>query len=122
MHLIAMHLILLRVPGYELSSNEDEPPLHSEDSADGGSALDDMQPQIGPPSPQIRRRSRLLRLSPPPFDFAAFLRRSGGNTSALLATMREADTDLPPEPIVVYSERAGGAARLNILHVAHILL
>ena len=42
MHLIAMHLILLRMPGYELSSDEDEPPLHSEDPADGGSAPDDM--------------------------------------------------------------------------------
>ena len=52
------------------------------------------------------------------------MRRSGGNTTTLLATIQEADAYLPPEqaqPIVVYSERAGGAARLNILHIAHIL-
>jgi hypothetical protein len=114
MHLIAMHLILLRVPGYELSSDEDEPPLHSEDPADGGSALDDMQPQIGPPVQQKPPAST-------PFDFAAFMRRSGGNTTTLLATIREADAYLPSGPIVVYSERAGGAARLNLLHIARIL-
>jgi hypothetical protein len=106
MHLIAMHLIQFRVPGYELSSDEDEPPLQSEDHADGGSALDDMQPQIGPQPP-----------APTPFDFAAFMRRSGGNTT----TKREADANLPPGPFVVYSERAGGTERLNILHIALIL-
>ena len=49
------------------------------------------------------------------------MRRSGGNAAILLATIREADAHLPPGPIVVYSERAGGAVRLNILHIAHIL-
>jgi hypothetical protein len=74
MHLIAMHLILFRMPAYNLSSDEDEPPLQPEDPADGGSALDDMQPQIGP----------LILQQPPaltPFEFAAFVRRSGGNTT-----------------------------------------
>jgi hypothetical protein len=88
--------------------------LHSEDPADGGSALDDMQPQIGPPIPQKPP-------APTPFDFAAFMRRSGKNTTTLLATLREADAYLPSGSIVVYSEGAGGAARLNILHIAHIL-
>jgi hypothetical protein len=56
------------------------------------------------------------------------MRRSGGNTTALLSAIREADAHLPPGPIVVYySERAGGAVRLNInilfniLHIKHIL-
>ncbi len=88
--------------------------MHSEDPADGGSALDDMQPQIGPPIPQKPP-------APTPFDFAAFMRRSGKNTTTLLATLREADAYLPSGSIVVYSEGAGGAARLNILHIAHIL-
>jgi hypothetical protein len=48
------------------------------------------------------------------------MRRSGGNTSALLASIREADAYLPPGPIHVYSERAGGAVRLYILHIVHI--
>jgi hypothetical protein len=89
MHLIAMHLILFRVPGYELSSDEDEPPLQPEDPADGGSALDDMRPEIGPP---------IVQKPPAPtlFDFTAFMRRSGGNTTTLLATIREADAHLPP--------------------------
>ena len=43
------------------------------------------------------------------------------NTNTLLATIREADAYLPSGPINAYSERAGGAARLNILHIAHIL-
>ncbi len=42
MHLIPMHLIQFWVPGYELSSDEDEPPLQPDEPADGGSALDDM--------------------------------------------------------------------------------
>ncbi len=73
-----------------------------------------MQPQIGPPIPQKPP-------APTPFDFAAFMRRSGGNTTTLLATIREADAYLPSGPIVLYSERVGGAARLNILHIAHSL-
>ena len=102
------------MPGYELSSDEDEPPLHSKDPEDGGSALDDMQPQIGQPIPQKPP-------APTPFDFAAFMRSSDGNATTLLATIREADAYLPSGPIVVYSERTVGAARLNILHIAHIL-
>ena len=48
------------------------------------------------------------------------MRRSGGNTAALLASIREADAYLPPGPIHVYSERAGGAVRLYIVHIVHI--
>jgi hypothetical protein len=65
MHLIAIHLILFWVPGYELSSDEDEPPLQPDDPADGGSALDDMQPQLGRPSCSsrlFRHHSTLLLL------------------------------------------------------------
>jgi len=47
MNCIAMHLILLPVSGYELSSDEEEIPLQPDDPADGGSALDDMQPHNG---------------------------------------------------------------------------
>ncbi len=105
-----MHLILFRVPGYELSSDEDEPPLQPHDPAGGGSALDDMQPQIWPPILQQPP-------APTPFDFAAFIRRSGGNTTTLLATIREAHAHLPPGPIVVYSVRAGGAVYVLEEHI-----
>ena len=66
-----MHLIFLPVPGYELSSDEEELHLQPDDPADGGSALDDLQPQEGPP---------ILQQPPalPPFDFRAIMRRSGG--------------------------------------------
>ena len=55
------------------------------------------------------------------FDFASFMRCSGANTTTLLSVIREADAHLPPGPIVIYSERAGGAVRLNILHIKHIM-
>jgi hypothetical protein len=55
-----MHLILLPVPGYELSSDEEELPLQPDDPADGGKALDDLQPQNGPP---ILQQPATIRLS-----------------------------------------------------------
>ena len=113
MHLTAMHLIFLPLPGYELSSDEEKLPLQPADPADGGSALDDLQPHNGPP---------ILQQPPalPPFNFPAIMRRPGGNTTTLLASIREADAYLPPGPIHVYSELAGGAVRLYILHIVHI--
>ena len=102
------------MPGYELSSDEDEPPLQPDNHPEIESDHDDVQPQIGPAILHIQP-------APRPFDFASFMRRSGGNTTALLSAIREADAHLPPGPIVVYSERAGGAVRLNILHIKHIL-
>ena len=39
------------------------------------------------------------------------MRQSGGGTSSLLRVIRETDALLPPGPIVVYSERAGGGMR-----------
>jgi hypothetical protein len=104
----------LSLPGYELSSDEEELPLPHDDPADGGSALDDLQPHNGQP---------ILQQPPalPSFDFLAILRRSGGNTCELLHSIREADTYLPPGPIHVYSERAGGAVRLHIVHIVYFL-
>ena len=70
MHLIPMHLIQFWVPGYELPSHEDEPPLQPDDAADGGSALDDMQRhcslKLGRPTAPILQPAQI------PFDFAAF--------------------------------------------------
>ena len=102
------------MPGYELSSDEDEPPVQLDNPPEIENDHDDEQPQIGPaillPQPVQQQ-----------FDFASFMRRSGANTTTLLSVIREADAHLPPGPIVVYSERAGGAVRLNILHIKHIL-
>jgi hypothetical protein len=96
--------------------------LQPDDPADIGNALDDMQPPIGPPILQQPPAP-----GPSPFDFACFMRRSGGNTTTMLQVIREADAYLPPGPIVVYSERAGGAVRsvlciyVCIMHIRHIL-
>ena len=106
------------MPGYELSSDEDEPPVQPDNPPEIENDHDDEQPQIGPaivlPQPVQQQ-----------FDFASFMRRSGANTTTLLSVIREADAHLPPGPIV--SERAGGAVRLNInilfniLHIKYIL-
>ena len=66
-----------------------------------GNALDDMQPPIGPPILQQPP-------APIPFDFASFMRRSGGNTTSLLSVIREADAQLPPGPIVNVLEELRG--------------
>ena len=90
MHLTAMHFFFLPVPGYELSSDVEELPLQPDDPAVGGSALDDLQPQNRPPI--LQQPPALAAL--PPFDFPAIVRRSGGNTTALLASIREAEAYL----------------------------
>ena len=87
--------------------SDDEGPLQPDDPPDSGNALDDMQQPIGPPILQYPP-------SPSPFAFASFMRRSGGNTTTLLSVIREADAQLPPGPIVVYSERTGGAVRSGL--------
>ena len=95
------------MPGYELSSDEDEPPVQPDSLPEIENDHDDVQPQIGPaillPQPVQR-----------PFDLASFMLSSGANTTTLLSVIQEADAHLPPGPIVIYSERAGGAVRLNI--------
>ena len=59
----------------------------------------------------------ILQQQPAPatahFDFACFMRESGENTTTLLSAIRKADAHHPPGPILVYSEHAGGGARLT---------
>ena len=98
----------IRLTGFELSSDEDDLPQENDDPPDI-----DPNPQTVPPSVQPPTQ----RQPPHTFDFADFMRRSGGNTASMLSVMKEADNRLPPGPIIVYSERAGGAMRLHILHI-----
>ena len=114
MHLIVMHLILLLVPGYELSSDEDEPPLQSEGPADGGSALDDMKPQIGPP---IQQKPS----APPPFDVLLLCAFQAGIQPHYWPQYEKLMHICHLDPSLYTGERAGGAVKLNILHIAHIL-
>ena len=114
-----MHIVtfMVSLSGFELSSDKDEPSLQPENPDDIES--NPMQP------PMIGQLPVILPQQPAPaaapFDFASFMRESGENTTALLSAIQKADRHLPMGPINVYSERGGGGARLNILHLIHIL-
>ena len=43
----------------------------------------------------------------PPFEFHQFIRRLGGNFTTMFRALQEVDSHIPPEPIIVHSERAG---------------
>ena len=80
--------------------------------------------ESGPLQPAPAAAPLLPQLPAPaaaPFDFASFMRETGGNTTALFSAIQTADGHLPKGPIHVYSERGGGGARLNILHILHII-
>ena len=79
------------MPGYELSSDEEEPALQPDNLPENEIDLDDVQPQIGP---AILQQQPAQQPAPRPFDFASFMRRSGGNTTTLLSAIREADAHL----------------------------
>ena len=46
----------------------------------------------------------------------------GGNTASVLKLIQDHDKRLPPGPIHVYSERAGGEVRYLMFHFASITL
>ena len=114
-----MHILtfIVSLSGFKLSSDKDEPSLQPENP-------DDIESNPMPP-PMIGPLPVILPQQPAPaaapFDFASFLRESGGNTTALLSAIQKADRHLPIGPIHVYSERGGEGARLNILHILHII-
>ncbi len=66
------------MPAYEISSDKEQLSLQPDDPADGGSALDDLQPQEGPP---------ILQQPPalPPFDFRAIMRRRSADQAGIQA-------------------------------------
>ncbi len=101
-----MHIIISVTPiwltGYELSSDDDDLPHGSNDPP-----VDDPMPKTGPPDVQPPKSQQ----PPPTFDFSDFMRRSGGSTTCMFFVMLEVDPHLPSGPMVVYSERAGGAMR-----------
>ena len=107
---------MVSLPGFELSSDEDEPSLQPDNPDDIESNL----MQIGP-LPVILQQQPAPLAAAAPFDFASFMRESGGNTTTLLSAIQKADRHLPIGPIHVYSERGVGGARLNILHILHII-
>ena len=90
-----MHILtfIVSLSGFELSSDEDEPSLQPENPDDIESGP---LPVILPQQPAPAAA---------PFDFASFMRESGGNFTALLSAIQKADRHLPIGPIRVYSER-----------------
>ena len=116
-----MHIVtfMVSLSGFELSSDEDEPSLQPENPDDIESSP--MQPPMIGPLPVILQQQPAPLAAAAPFDFASFMRESGGNTTTLLSAIQKADRHLPIGPIHVYSERGGGGARLNILHILHII-
>ena len=112
-----MHILtfIVSLSGFELSSDEDEPSLQPEHPDDIESGPLQPAPAAAPLLPQLPAPAAA------PFDFASFMRETGGNTTALLSAIQKADRHLPIGPIHVYSERGEGGARLNILHILHII-
>ena len=112
-----MHIVtfIVSLSGFELSSDEDEPSLQPEHPDDIESGPLPPAPAAAPLLPQLPAPAAA------PFDFASFMRETGGNTAALFSAIQKADGHLPKGPIHVYSERGGGGARLNILHMLHII-
>jgi hypothetical protein len=98
--------------GYELSDDEGDiipfqPPHHPEDDPV------DIQPPARLLPPPIA--------TPPDFDFHDFMRRSGGKIASLFQTIQQVDALLPPEPIIVLSQRAGGGIRSLYIVICCIL-
>ena len=86
--------------------------MHPDLQAQNHDVLDDMPSPVLPPLPPDQR----------PFEFSSFIRRTGGDTTSLLSAIRETDAHLPPGPIIVYSERAGGDVRCITLHIRTCIL
>ena len=117
LHIMHIVTFIVSLSGFELSSDEDEPSLQPE-KPDDIESNPMLPPMIGP-LPVILPQQPAPAAAP--FDFASFMRETGGNTTALFSAIQKADGHLPKGPIHVYSERGGGGARLNILHMLHII-
>ena len=118
-----MHILtfIVSLSGFKLSSDKDEPSLQPEnpDDIESGPLPVILSQQPAPaPAPLLPQQPAPAAA---PFDFASFMRETGGNTTALLSAIQKADAHLPKGPIHVYSERGGGGERLNIVHILHIL-
>ena len=115
LHIMHIVTFIVSLSGFELSSDEDEPSLQPEHPDDIESGPLQPAPAAAPLLPQLPAPAAA------PFDFASFMRETGGNTTALFSAIQKADGHLPKGPIHVCSERGGGGARLNILHMLHII-
>ena len=94
--------------GYEISYSEAED-MQSSQTQVLPEVAADPAPDLQPIAPFLPPHPPVLPL--PPFDFDDLMRRSGGNSASLFRL-------LPPGPIIVHSQRAGGGVRY--LYVAYV--
>ena len=94
--------------GYEISYSEAED-MQSSQTQVLPEVAADPAPDLQPIAPFLPPHPPVLPL--PPFDFDDLMRRSGGNSASLFRVIRDVDALLPPGPIIVHSQRAGGGVR-----------
>ena len=94
----------MALKGFELSDDDELP-----DEQDPGQSAnkDNECPDIAMlelVQPQVPVLPKVV----PPFDFHQCIRRLGGNATTMFKAFDELDSHIPPGPIFVHSERAGG--------------
>ena len=99
--------------GFELSDDDEDQGQPTCPDSDCPDVL--MLEPVQPPAPVV--------VYLPPFDFQECIRRLGGSTTVMFKALEQLDSHIPPGPIVVHSERAGGAVRSNKhFHCQHSIL
>jgi hypothetical protein len=97
--------------GFELSDDDELP--HEQDpgqSANADNECPDMA-MLEPIQPQVPAHPAVMPQSFPPFDFNQCIRRLGGNATTMFKAVNDLDSHIPPGPIIVHSQRAGGGVR-----------
>jgi hypothetical protein len=96
--------------GFELSDDDELP----DEQDPGQSAYSDNEcpdsPDIAmvePVQPQVPAQPAVM----PAFDFHQCIRRLGGNATTMFKALDDLDSHIPPGPIILHSERAGGGNR-----------
>jgi hypothetical protein len=89
---------------FELSDDDELP-----DEQDPGQSADEDNecPDIAMLEP-VQTQVPVQPAVMPPFDFHQCIRRLGGNATTMFKASDDLDSHIPPGPIIVHSERAGG--------------
>jgi hypothetical protein len=104
------HMLNMYFQGFELSDDEEMPEAMHPDLP----ALDTQAPENDNEDPDTLQEQPALppaAMHLPPFDFHQSIRRLGGNTATMFKALEQLDAHIPPGPVVVLSERAGGGVR-----------
>ena len=84
--------------GFELPDEQDPGQSAYEDNECPGIAM------LEPEQPQLPVQSAVM----PALDFHQCIRRLGGHATTMFKALDDLDSHIPPGPIIVHSERAGG--------------